>query len=226
MTLWPEQHMPHYAMEKSNATATSMDFDVATYLLPCLVVPAVTLGAVVVFLYELNRLAAAAPAAAAAAASVASVARGAPALPPPQPPGGSRCFYVSGAWLFYITWSLPAIGIVQHGVLTMGADRYNYLPALMVAPVVAALVVRARNYWRNHIGPRVGVGVGVGVVLMLALLVLLTRAATQPWTNTVSLYTNAQRFRGTNTGFALNNFGYWCESERAGEDGMGGGRGG
>ena len=33
MTVWPEQHMPHYAMEPHDATKTGMDFDHATYVL-------------------------------------------------------------------------------------------------------------------------------------------------------------------------------------------------
>jgi len=196
MTLWPEQHMPHYAMEKHNDHETSMDFDTATYLLPSVVIPAVTAIAIGTFLTELWRITSSVQRDAPSPASKAS----ATAIQRQF----STSFIISAAWVFYVTWSLPAIGIVQHGVLTMGADRYHYLPALVVAPVVGAL------YSKLHHAPAIPcISKAVVGVSIFAILVLLTRAASRPWTNTVSLYTNAQRFRATNTGFALNNFGYW-----------------
>ena len=122
-------------------------------------------------------------------------------------PSFSKNFVASASWVFYVTWSLPAAGIVQHGVLTMGADRYHYLPAIVVAPLAAALFARGLSGPRDDVSTRMKAIVTAAIILLL---VLLTRAASRPWTNTVALYTNARRFRATNTGFALNNFGYWC----------------
>ena len=197
----------------------------------------------------------------------------------------STSFLAAAAWLFYITWSLPAVGIIQHGVLTMGADRYDvtcidwhclsrfrfrfaggtsnnlvhlhclfscvagsnlnvrtcryhYLPGIVVIPVAAWCATHV-----SVVVQRSPVTRAVIAGLLLGLLVLTTfvtrgnptllsicvppfmilcdhvsglcgdrRMATRPWTNTVSLYANGQRFRATNTGFALNNFGYWLVS--------------
>jgi len=200
MTLWPSQHMPHYALEIGDEP---LRFDVAEYILPCVWLPLTTLIAVYVFLRELGKL------------SIKSAAKDTTKVkkakkeskqedPANSKPTFTRSFVISGAWVFFITWSLPAIGIVQHGVLTMGADRYHYLPALISAPVVALIVVQLPR------SVAVSKPVQVGfVAFVIAMLIILSRAASKPWTNTVSLYTNAQRFRGTNTGFALNNFGYW-----------------
>ena len=185
MTLWPEQHMPHYALEPHDAHTTSMDFDVATYLLPSVVIPAVTVVAVGIFLYELNSIAAAMAQPqqpqeeeeeekqqqqrqqqqqTARASGGGAVVSPSPskkkkkqaakkkhqddnAVTTTKSNGGTEIpftgtFVAAAAWTFLFTWSLPAVGIVQHGVLTMAADRYHYLPALVVAPVAAVLFAR------------------------------------------------------------------------------------
>eukprot|EP00750_Incisomonas_marina_P000691 INCI10462.2.p1 GENE.INCI10462.2~~INCI10462.2.p1 ORF type:complete len:594 (-),score=75.08 INCI10462.2:376-2157(-) len=203
-----------------------MDFDHATYLLPSVLIPTLTAIAVPVFLHQLSTLAA-------AAAAIEDSARGSTVSESPRLSSKSgkqksktrenavvdvatsgdtttlslsTSFVASASWVFYVTWSLPAIGIVQHGVLTMGADRYHYLPAIVVAPLAAALFARGLSGPRDDVSTRVKAVVAAATILLL---VLLTRAASRPWTNTVALYTNARRFRATNTGFALNNFGYW-----------------
>jgi tetratricopeptide (TPR) repeat protein len=204
MTVWPTQHMPHYALEPAEQ---GMDFDVAEYILPCIMMPTITLIAVPVFLRELYNI----------ATSKSAETTSVPNSTTPKAASWLTVrFVVSAAWLFYITWSLPAIGIIQHGVLTMGADRYHYLPALVVAPVMALLYVKAAylsndNKNKNTYSSNTSTGAMqcIGCTFVLVMLVILSRAASRPWTNTIALYSNAQRFRNTNTGFALNNFGYW-----------------
>jgi hypothetical protein len=93
-----------------------------------------------------------------------------------------------------LRWPTPAF--------THHPFRYHYLPAMVVAPVVALLSVQLPA--RTGMSRPVRVALAGGV---LVLLFVLARYASRPWTNTVALYKNAQRFRNTNTGFALNNFG-------------------
>ena len=194
MTVWPEQHMPHYAIEYGKELNTNMDFEVATYIIPSVIVPLLTTVSVLVFLQQLAVLA--------SRPAQQSTEQTTSHESTPSPKPFSARFLASAAWIFLVTWSLPAIGIIQHGVLTMGADRYHYLPAIVIVPIGAGAFERFRRKFSL-----MSALLGAGSVLVM--LVILTRAASRPWTNTVALYTNSQRFRATNTGFALNNFGYW-----------------
>ena len=105
-------------------------------------------------------------------------------------------------------WFVPEMlcGVGMHVVRVVQTMlfRYHYLPAIVAAPVAALLFTRFPAALRLPASLR-----NLSALLLVAVLVVLTRAASRPWTNTVSLYTNARRFRATNTGFALNNFGYW-----------------
>ena len=210
MTIWPSLHMPHYALEGG---AGSLNFETAEYLMPSVLIPTATVLSVYVFLRELAKLTSS-PSPSSPRSSKQNSKKGNAnasddtADTNSDEPVFSTSFVVSAAWVFYITWSLPAVGIVQHGVLTMGADRYHYLPAMVFGPVGALLFIQIPK----ATGMSRHVKLATSVCL-IGLMIVLTRAASRPWTNTVSLYTNAQRFRATNTGFALNNFGYWFYRE-------------
>eukprot|EP00935_MAST-01C_sp_MAST-1C-sp1_P001695 g1695.t1 len=45
-----------------------------------------------------------------------------------------------GGWLFFLGMHVPTCGLVQHGMVSLGADRYSYLPDLAIPPLVAGWV--------------------------------------------------------------------------------------
>ena len=42
-----------------------------------------------------------------------------------------------GFWLYFIVMMLPVTGIIQHGMIAMGGDRYMYLPMLGVSVMIS-----------------------------------------------------------------------------------------
>ncbi|KAH9113209.1 hypothetical protein AeMF1_012564 [Aphanomyces euteiches] len=70
------------------------------------------------------------------------------------------------AWIYYIDMLLPVSGLVQHGMVSLTADRYAYFPTVVFIPM-AALCLR-----RWHIAQ---------VVLVFALLLGLTLQQMQHW---------------------------------------------
>lgn len=100
--------------------------------------------------------------------------------------------YLLVGWLFFVGTLVPVIGIVQVGMQAY-ADRYTYLPSiglsLMAAPLLADLATRLRL-------PR-ALQVGLAVAL-LAVLVVLTRAQTRVWRDTVTLFEHAVAATGRN----------------------------
>ncbi|KAF0722328.1 hypothetical protein Ae201684_018544 [Aphanomyces euteiches] len=70
------------------------------------------------------------------------------------------------AWIYYIAMLLPVSGLVQHGMVSLTADRYAYFPTVVFIPM-SALCLR-----RWHI---------TQVVLVFALLLGLTLQQMQHW---------------------------------------------
>ena len=46
------------------------------------------------------------------------------------------------AWVAYAILMAPSLGFVQHGFLSITADRYSYLPSVIIAPILAGFGTR------------------------------------------------------------------------------------
>eukprot|EP00937_MAST-01D_sp_MAST-1D-sp2_P005171 g5171.t1 len=46
-------------------------------------------------------------------------------------------------WAYFLATFLPTCGIVQHGMISLGGDRYAYVPSLVMVPLLAAFVAAA-----------------------------------------------------------------------------------
>ncbi|RLO07639.1 hypothetical protein DYB28_009198 [Aphanomyces astaci] len=44
------------------------------------------------------------------------------------------------AWVYYVVMFLPVCGLVQHGIITLTADRYAYFPTVVFIPVLGACI--------------------------------------------------------------------------------------
>lgn len=89
---------------------------------------------------------------------------------------------LTAAWAAYLALLGPAAGVVPSG-LQATADRYTYLPGVVVAIAAAASGVRwasARNY-------RIPIA-AVSVLVLLAAEAVTARRALLPWTNSISLW--------------------------------------
>jgi tetratricopeptide (TPR) repeat protein len=87
------------------------------------------------------------------------------------------------AWAAYLALLAPAVGLVPSG-LQATADRYTYLPGVVVAIAVATAGARwasARN-WRI-------ITVAAIMPLLLAVLAVTARNALLPWSDSVALWT-------------------------------------
>ncbi len=90
---------------------------------------------------------------------------------------------VSAAWAAYLALLAPAAGLVPSG-LQLTADRYTYLPGVVVAIVAAGAGAR----WSAGRRERSYFAVAVGLVLVVASS-LASRRALAPWADSVSLWT-------------------------------------
>jgi tetratricopeptide (TPR) repeat protein len=96
--------------------------------------------------------------------------------------GRHRWPALAAAWAGYLALLAPAAGLVPSG-LQATADRYTYLPAVVVA--IAVAVTGAR--WASARKGRSTYAVGVVLVLLLAETVT-ARRVLMPWSDSVSLW--------------------------------------
>ena len=89
----------------------------------------------------------------------------------------------AAAWVSYLALLAPAVGLVPSG-LQATADRYTYLPGVVVALAVAGAGVHWATsiHWRTRL-------VQAALVASVAALAVSSRAALQPWADSVSLWT-------------------------------------
>jgi protein O-mannosyl-transferase len=100
---------------------------------------------------------------------------------------------------------LPVLGLVQHGVPTMGFDRYAYMGTLGVDLVLGVGLARLWRGWAGAAGRR---AVVAGGILVLGLTMMQARV----WRTTESLWRHALVVAPENA-FALNNLGWRLMSE-------------
>lgn len=86
------------------------------------------------------------------------------------------------AWIVYLTLLAPVAGLAPTG-LQATADRYMYVPAVVVAVVTGLVVGRAAST------RRVGVAVIAGATTVIAVLGVLTWTQTRYWSNSTTLWT-------------------------------------
>lgn len=97
--------------------------------------------------------------------------------------GRARYPALSAAWASYLALLVPAAGLIPSG-LQVTADRYSYLPGVVVAVTVAGAGAR----WAERRGAaRL---FGVGVVVAASALMWTTRETLAPWSDSVSLWTH------------------------------------
>ena len=87
------------------------------------------------------------------------------------------------AWVAYLALLVPAVGLMSSG-LQATADRYTYLPAVVVAIVAAG----AGASWTASRPRRVVLAVAAGAALTAAFAVMAQRTLA-PWSDSVSLWT-------------------------------------
>lgn len=90
---------------------------------------------------------------------------------------------LSAAWAAYLALLAPAAGLVPSG-LQATADRYTYLPSVVVAIFVAGVGA----WWAESRGGRARLVAAAGLILVVALS-LASRKALAPWTDSISLWT-------------------------------------
>ena len=55
--------------------------------------------------------------------------------------------WLTATWLHVGATLLPTCGLIQHGMIQRGGDRYAYLPSLVCVPLLAALLI---SFWPTH----------------------------------------------------------------------------
>jgi Flp pilus assembly protein TadD len=96
----------------------------------------------------------------------------------------------AAVWGTYGLLLLPVIGLVPSG-LQITADRYTYLPAMVLSVVVGVLIARARRPWAFLVGLVAAAGAA-------ALLAQLARIQLPHWRDSVSLWSRAVALDGDN----------------------------
>ena len=88
----------------------------------------------------------------------------------------------AAAWVSYLALLAPAVGLVPSG-LQATADRYTYLPGVVVAFAVAGAGVHwaTSHRWRARL-------VHAALIASVLALAVSSRAALQPWADSVSLW--------------------------------------
>jgi hypothetical protein len=111
------------------------------------------------------------------------------------------------AWGSYALALFPVSGLLSHGALTLGADRYTYLTLFGVWIVLAAILT-SRWLLPDPIAatPR-SRWLVAGLVILLAIWGLSTWRATWRWRNTTALWTHTLAKDPANP-MALNNLGF------------------
>lgn len=111
------------------------------------------------------------------------------------------------AWWIYLAGMIPVSGLVGHGRLILGADRYSYLPTIGIVIVVGA-VVTARRVLSTPLtsSPR---SMGIVLVLGIAMVGLLagTHRQLEVWRSDQSLWSRTLEIDANNV-LALNNLGF------------------
>ncbi|MEO8678207.1 MAG: tetratricopeptide repeat protein [Vicinamibacterales bacterium] len=89
----------------------------------------------------------------------------------------------SAAWAAYLALLAPAAGLLPSG-LQVTADRYTYLPGVVVAIVAAGVGARwaARGQWRARLA-------AAAFIVLAVASSLASRRALAPWSDSVSLWT-------------------------------------
>ncbi|TYZ67223.1 hypothetical protein PybrP1_005560 [[Pythium] brassicae (nom. inval.)] len=87
------------------------------------------------------------------------------------------------ATAYFCAMLLPTSGLVQHGIVTQGCDRYAYFPSTIFVPLLGYAFGRAL------------VGVSYGAVLCAS--VLLSKAQMETWRNERTLYEHSIRLDPT-----------------------------
>ena len=98
----------------------------------------------------------------------------------------------AAAWASYLALLAPAVGLVPSG-LQASADRYSYLPGVVIAIAIAAIGIR----WSIGRSQRSGLVAAACVAAVLACAIA-SRSALSPWADSVSLWTRVISLDPTN----------------------------
>ncbi len=107
-------------------------------------------------------------------------------------------------WINYLAIILPVLGLIQHGMLVMAADRYTYLSSFGWILVVGAVLIPIKRIPQTLASALRKWIPAFGLVL----LVVFTMIQVRTWRNTETLWRNAINVDGADA-FALNNLGYY-----------------
>lgn len=121
--------------------------------------------------------------------------------------GGRRARFGAVCLLAYVLLHLPTCGIVQHGIVQRGGDRYAYLPYVPLAALLASILTDAMEHVAAGSGTvehyEIGTnkkkkaqpnGVAAGVIVVVPVLVFaaalghLTSAQVMTWRSSEALY--------------------------------------
>jgi hypothetical protein len=116
--------------------------------------------------------------------------------------------WLTAVWFTYVAGILPVSGIVGHGHLILGADRYTYLPLTGLWIAAAAVLTSRRVVPSLRPGsPRAQLWL-TGLVLVLLVWGVSTHRQVQHWRDDESLWRNAIELDPANA-LALGNLGYF-----------------
>ena len=119
----------------------------------------------------------------------------------------SRAPWFGSAWWIFVAGILPVSGILAHGHLTIGADRYTYLP-LIGASIALGAVATSKPWMPAPIASNRWGQLAVAVwITLLACLVTASNRQLEYWRNDESLWTRTVEIEPDNA-LALNNLGY------------------
>ena len=95
------------------------------------------------------------------------------------------CGEVAAAtWAAAVGLLLPTLGFVQHGIFTLAADRYSYLPSMLLVPAVGFALAKVASRLSP---PRAWALLALGAAAAAALSVG-THSATLRWRSSVTLF--------------------------------------
>jgi protein O-mannosyl-transferase len=111
--------------------------------------------------------------------------------------------WAPAAWVVYLATVAPNSGLARIG-MQLAADRYSYLPAIVVSVVLAGAFLRWAPRLRGHVfAPELWVVGGAAVALLVAAAI----QHTATWTNNERLWQNALDRGGGNSAFIHQNLG-------------------
>jgi len=102
---------------------------------------------------------------------------------------------VLAVWVHVVAAYLPSTGLIQHGMIQKGGDRYSYLPTLAAAPVAAflALHVATARHNRRRLDAMAACAIGLAAIIVVGTEAHLASALAPIWQHDYALLSHSVR---------------------------------